>query len=474
MLVQLLEFLGSLSEHQYAIPSVVFIVIYLVLRSWADGAKTDRDRNMHGRVVLLTGILTPIGAEVMDQLARKGAQIIALVPSLEDPVIQELIPAIRTTTNNQLIYAEECDLSSAKSIRQFCAKLIQPQPSMDGQGRPEPSRLDAVITMHEYPPNVPEVTIGSSPATSISAALEAKHLRASAATFLIYTLILPSLLRAPSDRDIRFINVVNPLYAAAVPTFDPLPLAEKTVGSEGKDSKQTAPSPQSRVSRRRPLFTREGTRSLRSIIWGRHLQRVYDALRAAGEKSEQRGPLLDPTASGLSSVSSLYKGSNIISASVSPGYHSTYARELFAVSGVRRGIYRRVSSLVLQIVLTPFVFVFTKSARAASQTILHTLFLPHPMKTQLISEDAPSSASSPSSASTTSKEPPILKPGRLYRDNLPIVLPGNAEGNLIEREDVGRAVWETYEAEVKKWEEEEKATETAEANGGNQKAQSAS
>lgn len=61
---------------------------------------------------------------------------------------------------------------------------------------------------------------------------------------------------------------------------------------------------------------------------------------------------------------------------------------------------------------------------------------------------------------STSSEPsavvPILKGGHIYRDNLLVLLPAGAEDTLVGREDVGRAVWEFFEAEAKKWEEEEK------------------
>lgn len=255
----------------------------------------------------------------MDQLARRGTQIIALVPSIDDPVIQELIPAMRTATSNELIYAEECDLGSSTSIREFCKRLIQPQPSMDGQGRAEPSRLDAVILMHEYLPNIPVTAMSSlhSKSDVLEPSLLSRQRRASTATFLLTTLILPSLLRAPSDRDIRFINVVNPLYAAAIPTFDPASREEP---------------------KEKSLFAREGARSLRSIILGRHLQRVFDALLATSAKSEQTGPLLDPNdTSAHSSLAQMYKGSNILSVVVSPGYGSQYIRQLLSASG-RHGL----------------------------------------------------------------------------------------------------------------------------------------
>jgi len=37
--------------------------------------------------------------------------------------------------------------------------------------------------------------------------------------FLLTTLLLPALLVAPVERDIRIINIVNPFYAAAAPAF---------------------------------------------------------------------------------------------------------------------------------------------------------------------------------------------------------------------------------------------------------------
>lgn len=54
MLVQLLAFLGSLTEGRFAIHLGVFAISAYLLRFWANGAKTDRERDMHGRVVLLT------------------------------------------------------------------------------------------------------------------------------------------------------------------------------------------------------------------------------------------------------------------------------------------------------------------------------------------------------------------------------------------------------------------------------------
>jgi hypothetical protein len=261
----------------------------------------------------------------MDKLARRGAQIIALVPSLEDPIIQEIIPAMRTATNNELLFAEECDLGSIASIRAFCQRLIQPQPNADGRGQPEPPRLDAVIFMHEYLPLVPQNVMLSYADDKRDGS--ARRNRASMATFLLTTLILPSLLRVPSDRDIRFINVVNPLYAAAIPSFNPAQDAESSSS----------------------LFTKEGYRSLRSIIFGKHFQRVLDALVTTKEKKTAAGPLIDPSGAETSApaISLLYKGSNIMSITVSPGYHFQYAHQILSYSIRLRGFLLSLVSRII-------------------------------------------------------------------------------------------------------------------------------
>ncbi|KAJ3918138.1 hypothetical protein F5877DRAFT_79273 [Lentinula edodes] len=86
------------------------------------------------------------------------------------------------------------------------------------------------------------------------------------ASFLL-TLLLPSLLTAPTKHGIRIINVVNRSYAAAsAPSFS-------SAFYDSLTSDKTPPPNSTSLT--------EGTRSLRTVILIRHLQRILDALPAA-------------------------------------------------------------------------------------------------------------------------------------------------------------------------------------------------
>ena len=185
---------------------------------------------------------------------------------------------LRSTTGNENIYAEQCDLASAASIRSFCGNYHKSE-----------QRLDAIIFAHEYAP-IGNIVSHKSPD------LEEQRQMASCATFLIVTLLLPLLLTAPVERDIRLITLVNPFYAAAVRAFS----------TSGPSS-----SPSS-------LFLIEGRRALRTAILMRHLQRVLDALPSGSQV-----PRTDVNSQSIPVVSDKVQRSNIVAVSVSPGISRT-------------------------------------------------------------------------------------------------------------------------------------------------------
>jgi hypothetical protein len=233
----------------------------------------------------------------MQDLAQRGAHIIALSPKpVQDPEINILIDVLRTTTKNDQIFAEGCDLASASSVRSFCSRFLTGKET----------RLDAIVFAHEYQ------QLGSVIGRREAAPLIKQRQDASLATFLIITLLLPVLLVAPTERDIRIINVINPFYAAAAPSYSPA-------------SKPTLPS---------SLFHQEGWRSLHMIIFTRHLQRILDALPSGGQI-----PKTDDTA--IHVVSDKVQKSNIVAVSVCPGLSrsDTIAPILNAVRGSNSSIF---------------------------------------------------------------------------------------------------------------------------------------
>lgn len=235
--------------------------------------------------MFLKGGFTPLGLTVLQSLAQRGAHIIALSPyPIDSPRVSILITLLRSTFSNEQIFAEQCDLNSPSSIRAFCTKFLTGQEQ----------RIDGIIYAHEYQ------HIGTAGYLSRTQTLEeasSKREAGSLSTFLMTTLLLPALLVAPVERDIRIITVVNPFYAAAAgPSRFTIPF----------------PSQSPQPPKSNSVFLQEGIRSLRTSIFTRHLQRILDALPTA------QVPKTDES-SAVPVVSSKVQKSNIVAVSVSPG-----------------------------------------------------------------------------------------------------------------------------------------------------------
>jgi len=269
--------------------------------------------------------------------------------------------------------------------------------------------------------------------------LEKEGKEGSLATFLMTTLLLPALLVAPVERDIRIINVVNPFYAAAVPTFSP-------------SFDALLPTQSSR-------FLQEGRRSLRMVVFTRHLQRVLDALPSG------QVPKTDDSASTVPVVSEKEQKSNIVAISVCPGI----SRSDTIAPLLNADLSSSKTGTILYYFLQPLLRLLVKSPNAALQSVLHVLFLPTPFKRGT----AKPPTSTDSSIENDALPEEILKPGALYREcavvrlHIPSPpdpvkdLPGKGEEKEQEGlpddgelggEVAGRLVWESFETALKEWE----------------------
>lgn len=109
---------------------------------------------------------------------------------LRDPFLIEQINFLRAHTGNQLIYAEQCDLSSLHSIRLFATKWIDNAP---------PRRLDSIILCAAVSP--PPLFPQKLTADGLPEVWGVNYL----ANFHLLTLLAPAIRAQPPDRDVRVI-----------------------------------------------------------------------------------------------------------------------------------------------------------------------------------------------------------------------------------------------------------------------------
>lgn len=71
------------------------------------------------RTVLVTGADSAVGIELVRELCRRGARVIMAVKDTE--LAQDVAVEVRAETNGECV-VEYCDMSSLKSVRDFCTK----------------------------------------------------------------------------------------------------------------------------------------------------------------------------------------------------------------------------------------------------------------------------------------------------------------------------------------------------------------
>lgn len=187
------------------------------------------ERDLHGMTFLVVCTISPSSLLVLSSLSNRGAQLILLLPksSFTDDALSatlQYMQLLRDGTNNEQIFAEECDLLDLKSIDDFCKKWNEQQqqqqtqqegstpqdtlreslPSSDGRSK-QPRRVDGLVLL-PYP--LKEMY-------SRRRTLEQELL----GKFHLINTLLSTLLLLPPERDIRILNWITPWYAAGVQQF---------------------------------------------------------------------------------------------------------------------------------------------------------------------------------------------------------------------------------------------------------------
>jgi NAD(P)-dependent dehydrogenase (short-subunit alcohol dehydrogenase family) len=130
-----------------------------------------------------------IGAAVVKALASRGAQIILLTRHApNDPFLVDYIEEVRSSTNNELVYAEQVDLSSLHSIRLFATKWVDNAP---------PRRLDMIILCAAV--MTPRWGARQVTADGLEEEWGINYL----ANFHLLSILSPAIRAQPPDRDVR-------------------------------------------------------------------------------------------------------------------------------------------------------------------------------------------------------------------------------------------------------------------------------
>ncbi|EPE35747.1 NAD(P)-binding Rossmann-fold containing protein [Glarea lozoyensis ATCC 20868] len=171
---------------------VVVLVAVIALVKWiCMGASNTSERKLHGKIVLITGGTSGIGAATALELAQRGAQIVLLVhQSPKDGFLVDYIEDLRERSGNEMIYAEQVDLSSLYSIRKFATKWIDNAP---------PRRLDMIVLCGSTltPPGKPRVVTDEG--------IEENWMINYLANFHLLSILSPAIRTQPPDRDVRIV-----------------------------------------------------------------------------------------------------------------------------------------------------------------------------------------------------------------------------------------------------------------------------
>jgi NAD(P)-dependent dehydrogenase (short-subunit alcohol dehydrogenase family) len=180
---------------------------------YASGRSNPSERKMHGRVVLLTGGTSGIGAATALELAQRGAQLVLLTRQPPtDPFLVEYIDDLRERTGNHMIYAEQVDLADLHSVRQFATRWIDNAP---------PRRLDMIVLC------AATMTPPGGKRAVTEEGVEAMWMVNYLANFHLLGILSPAIRAQPFDRDVRIVVPTCSSYIAA-PKLD----GEDGVGKE--------------------------------------------------------------------------------------------------------------------------------------------------------------------------------------------------------------------------------------------------
>jgi NAD(P)-dependent dehydrogenase (short-subunit alcohol dehydrogenase family) len=171
------------------------LVAAFLFKLYTNGSSNTWERKLHGKVYIMTGGTSGIGASLAREMASRGAQLILLTSQAAEDAdasakiwLTDYIEDLRESTGNEMIYAEDCDLSSLYSIRKFATKWLDNKPAR---------RLDGIICLAGE--SLPMGKLRSNSIDGIEIQMAINYL----GHYQLLTLLVPALKVQPPDRDVR-------------------------------------------------------------------------------------------------------------------------------------------------------------------------------------------------------------------------------------------------------------------------------
>lgn len=302
----------SIPGWQYFRTYAPYVAAAGAIKYYFGGASSNFDRELHGRVFILTGGTSGLGAQVAYELAMRGAQLVLLCRQTDDPWTIDFIEDLRTKTNNFMIYAESCDLALLHSVRLFATRWLDNQP---------PRRLDGVVCCAAD--CLPRGKVRQATVDGVERQTGVNYL----AHCHLLTLLQPALHVQPPDRDIRVVVVTCASQAVGELDVTDLTWLRRAYPAT------------------RP-WTVFGASKLMLGMFARLFQREL-----CRYERKDKAPC------------------NIKVSIVNPGIMRTPSTRRFLLMGTIWG-------LVLYVLLFPIWFLFLKDARQGAQSVLWALFSP--------------------------------------------------------------------------------------------------
>ncbi|OKL61313.1 hypothetical protein UA08_03553 [Talaromyces atroroseus] len=328
-----------LSEGLSAVPHVYTVfkwtavaAIVALLKYYFGGARNTSERLMHSKVVMITGGTSGIGASIVHDLASRGAQIILLTQHApSDLFLVDYIEDVRQSTNNELIYAEQVDLTSLHSIRKFATKWVDNAP---------PRRLDMIIlcanTLKPSRSGKPRLTFDG-----LDEEWQVNYL----ANFHLLSILSPALRAQPPDRDVRIIFATCSSYIGATMDFqrtEGVVSSAATTGIKNKSKPGAKNASLSRKNKRNSsAASMYGMTKLSLMIFAKAFQKHLSSYKRPDQQPMNARVLI-----------------------VDPGYSRTPGTRRWLTGGSLWG-------LLVYLILWPVWWLILKSPHAGAQSFLY-------------------------------------------------------------------------------------------------------